>query len=119
MKNLVKVTKLVPVILFVTILFSSCASTTIISSSPSGARVYLNDQSVGVTPYTMSDTKIVWTKTHVKLEKEGYKPLNAVIVRNEAAAAGPIIAGFFVTIVPWLWALKYKPIHNYVLLPEK
>ena len=119
MKNLVKITRLVPVILFVTLFFSSCASTTVINSSPGGARVYLNNQSVGVTPYTMSDTKIVWTKTHIKLKKEGYKPLTAVIVRNEAAAAGPIIAGFFVTIVPWLWALKYKPVHNYVLLPDK
>ncbi|VAW30261.1 hypothetical protein MNBD_BACTEROID07-2024, partial [hydrothermal vent metagenome] len=86
MKNLVKVTSLVSVILFVTILFSSCASTTLIESTPSGARVYLNDQSVGVTPYTMRDSKIVWARTDVKLEKEGYKPFMTTIVKNEEAA---------------------------------
>lgn len=118
MKKLVKITSLVSVILFVTILFSSCASTTLIESTPSSARVYLNNQSVGVTPYTMRDSKIVWARTNVKLEKKGYKPFTTTIVKNEKAAIGPIIGGFFVTI-PWLWFMKYKPTHNYVLLPEK
>lgn len=118
MKNLVKITKLISVIFFVVILFSSCASTTLIESSPSGARVYLNDESVGVTPYTMRDSKIVWASTTVKLEKEGYKPFTTTIVKNEEPAVGPIIGGFFVTI-PWLWFMKYKPTHNYVLLPDK
>ncbi len=118
MKKLVNSTKLISAIIFVAILFSSCASTTLIESSPSGAKVYLNDQSVGVTPYTMRDSKIVWTTTNVKLEKEGYKPFTTIIVKNEEAAVGPIIGGFFVTI-PWLWFMKYKPTHNYVLLPDK
>ena len=113
-----KITKLTFVILLVTILFSSCSSTTIIRSSPSGAKVYLNEQIAGVTPYVMRDTKIVWSTTYVKLVKKGYQPFYTTIVRDEAAAVGPIIGGFFVTI-PWLWAMKYKPAHDYELEPAK
>lgn len=54
------------------ILLSSCASTTIIQSNPSGAKVYLNGEPAGVTPYTHQDTKLVGTTTSLKLEKEGY-----------------------------------------------
>ena len=116
MKKLVKITKLISVILIVTVLFSSCASTTVIQSIPSGAKVYLNEEEVGQTPYTMQDTKIIWTSTVVKLKKDGYKIFNTTITRNEEADVGPIIGGFFCT-VPWLWAMKYKPIHKYELVP--
>ena len=118
MKNLIKITKLTSVIFVITVLFSSCASTTIIQSTPSGADVYLNSQKVGKTPYTMNDTKIIFTTTSVKIKKDGYKPFNTIITRNEAADVGPIIGGFFVTI-PWLWALKYNPVHKYELEPSK
>ncbi len=118
MKTFVNMVRVAFFVFLTTALFSGCASTTVIQSSPSGAKVFLNGSYVGVTPYTMRDTKIVWTKTHVKLVKNNYQPFTTTIVKNEAADIGPIIGGFFVT-VPWLWFMKYKPQHNYVLLPEK
>lgn len=118
LKNITKTTKLFSVIFIITVLFSSCVSTTLIQSIPSGAQVYLNQQVVGVTPYTMRDTKVVWSTTNVELKKEGYQPFYTTIVRNEQAAIGPIIGGFFVYI-PWLWAMKYNPVHRYELAPVK
>lgn len=115
MKKLITL-KTVPIILAGTILLSSCASTTMIQSTPSGAKLYLNGENVGKTPYTYSDTKIVGSTTMVKLEKEGYKTFNTSFSRDEEADVGAIIGGLFVW-VPFLWTMKYKPTHTYELSP--
>lgn len=98
------------------ILISSCASTTLIQSTPSGAKVYLNGEPVGTTPYSHRDTKIVGTTTSVKLEKDGYESLNSSFSRDEEVDVGAVVGGFFVWI-PFLWTMKYKPTHSYDLTP--
>jgi len=95
---------------------TGCASTTIIRSQPPGAKVYIDGESVGQTPYVMSDQKIVGSSTHVKLVLDGYEPFNAVIQRNEQFEVGPCIGGVLV-LFPFLWIMGYKPEHNYELLP--
>ena len=110
-------TRTISLLLAGSILFTSCASTTVIQSNPSGAKVYLNGEPVGTTPYTHQDTKIVGSMTTVKLEKEGYEPLNTSFSRNEEADIGAIIGGIFVW-VPFLWTMKYKPTHTYELTPS-
>jgi len=108
--------KTTSIILAGTILLSSCASTTMILSTPSGAKVYLNGEHVGKTPYSHTDTKIVGSTTTVRLEKEGYETYNTSFSRDEEADVGAIIGGIFV-LVPFLWTMKYKPIHSYELSP--
>ena len=98
------------------VLITSCSSTTLIQSNPPGAKVYLNDEAVGTTPYTHKDKKIVGTTTIVKLEKEGYQPLTTSFSRDEEVDVGAIIGGIFV-LVPFLWTMKYKPFHSYELSP--
>lgn len=98
------------------ILLTSCASTTVIQSHPSGAKVYLDGESVGTTPYSHRDTKIVGSTIMVKIEKEGYETFNTYFSRDEEVDIGAIIGGFFV-LVPFLWAMKYKPAHTYELTP--
>ncbi len=95
---------------------SGCTASTVIKSSPSGAKVFLNGEPVGKTPYTMTDTKIVFTSTAVRLEKAGYEPINTVITRSEEFDVLPFCGGFF-TIIPvtWLWSFKYRPEHVYEL----
>lgn len=108
--------KTLPLVLATSILLASCSSTTMITSSPSGAKVFLNGEAVGTTPYKYSDTKIVGATTTVKLEKGGYETLNTSFSRSEKADVGAIIAGCFV-LVPFLWTMKYNPEHNYELPP--
>ncbi len=93
-----------------------CASSTVIKSNPPGAKVFLNGEPVGKTPFTMTDTKVVFTSTAVRLEKPGYEPLNTTITRSEEFDIGPFCGGFF-TFVPitWLWMFKYRPEHVYEL----
>ncbi len=106
-------------IIFGAILLSvSCTSTTMITSNPSGAKVYLNGAYVGDTPYPMSDKKISTTCTMVKLEKEGYMPMQTLICRDEDIDVGAAVGGIFFTPI-WLWVYKYYPEHHYELLPAE
>ncbi len=93
---------------------AGCASTTMIKTQPPGAKVYLDGEPVGKTPYAMSDTKIVGSTTHVKLVLEGHEPYDAIIQRNEQFEPGPCIGGVLV-LFPFLWIMGYKPEHNYEL----
>ncbi len=109
-------TKVASVVLAGAMLFSSCGSSTMIQSSPGSAKLYLDGESVGITPYTHRDSKIVGSTTSVKLEKEGYETYNASFSRNEDADVGAIIGGIFF-LFPFLWTMKYKPSRTYELVP--
>ncbi|MGI6339044.1 MAG: PEGA domain-containing protein [Bacteroidales bacterium] len=109
--------KFVALILSTTILLSGCSSTTLFQTSPTGAKLYINDEFVGNTPYTYSDTKIVGTTTIVKIKAEGYEDFNYVLKRNEEVNVGAIIGGIFV-LFPFLWVMDYKPTHTFELVPQ-
>ena len=98
---------------------SGCTSLTQIQTIPPGAKIYVNDEFYGETPYTLSDTKIIFSSTSLRFEKSGYKSFNTVILRNEEIDPGPVVCGLIFTPVWWLWAMKYKPVHTYELVPEE
>ena len=97
-------------------LFVSCASATMITTTPSGAKVFINGEFKGKTPYSHSDTKIVTTCTNVRFEKKGYEKLFTNICRNEQADALAILGGVFL-LFPFLWTMKYNESHTYELVP--
>ena len=86
-------------------------STTILKSKPSEAKLYLNREFKGVTPYTHSDMALAGTTKEVKLEKEGYKDFTGSIKRNRPSVL-PIIGGF-IFILPFLWATEYPPEYTF------
>lgn len=108
--------KTLSVVLAITVLFASCSSATLIQSNPSGAKVYMDGQYMGTTPYSYSDTKIIGSITEVRLEKEGYETFHTFLSRNERADVGAIIGGFL-CVVPFLWTMGYNPVHTYELRP--
>ena len=89
------------------LLFASCASTTLINTTPAGAKVYLDGEAVGTTPYSHKDTKIVGTTTTLKLEKEGFEPFTTTFSRSEQADVGAIVGGVFFNYV--YRKIKHKP----------
>ena len=109
-----KIPKIVAVCLSLGLLFQACSSSTMIQSKPSGAKVYVDGQSVGKTPYRYSDSKIIGSCTYLKLTQDGYDELNTSFCRDEEPDVGAIVGGFFIMPI-WLWALKYKPVHEYEL----
>lgn len=116
MKTFTLKTQLLAVALAAVLLTTSCASTTLIDSYPSGADLYLDGEAVGQTPYQMTDTKPMFSSTSLRIEKENYRTFYNTITRDEEADVGAIVGGLFIWI-PFLWALKYKPTHFYKLTP--
>lgn len=108
--------RIITVAIAASIFWAGCASTTTIHSNPAGAKLYLNGEPVGKTPYTHRDKRIVGSSTVVKLEKEGYETHYSSFSRDEELDVWATIGGLLV-ILPFLWILKYKPIHNYELKP--
>lgn len=100
--------------LAISILLISCSSTTVFTSEPKGAKVFINDEYIGKTPVAYEDTKVMFTTNRLRIEKEGYKTFYSSFTRDEQPEIGAIITGF-VFVVPFLWAMKYKPTHNYQL----
>lgn len=97
-------------------LFQSCSSTTTITTEPTGAKVYVNNIYAGETPLDITDTKISTECTGIRIEKEGFKPLNTLICKDEQVNTGAAIGGFFIWPI-WLWIFEYYPQHNYILEP--
>jgi hypothetical protein len=108
--------KWVSLFLAVSIFFSSCSSTTVITSEPPGAKVFINGQRVGTTPFPYRDTKVVGSCNGLSLELDGYEPVNTIFCRDEAADVGAIVGGLFV-LVPFLWFMKYHPYRHYEMIP--
>jgi len=88
-----------------------CASSTLIKSNPPGAKLSLDGQVQGETPYTYSDQAIAGTMRTVTLKKEGYKDFSGTIKR-EKLSVGALIGGIFL-LVPLLWVLEYPPEYNF------
>lgn len=99
------------------IMTMSCSSTTMIRSTPDSAKLYLNGEPVGTTPYTLTDKKIVGSVNHIRLEKEGYETFETTFSKNEEVNIGAIVGGLFL-LFPFLWTMKYKPTHTYEMAPE-
>jgi hypothetical protein len=117
MKNQTLFSKAIMVFMAAAIFLSSCSSSTLIQTVPSNARVTIDGERVGTTPYTHTDTKIIFSNTTIVLEKEGYEPFATTITRNEEPNVGAIIGGIFIWPI-WLWALDYKASRTYELRPE-
>jgi hypothetical protein len=88
-----------------------CASSTLIKSNPPGAKLVLDGQDLGETPYTYSDRAAAGTMRTVTLKKEGYKDFNGTIKR-EQLSVGALIGGIFL-LIPLIWILEYPPQYNF------
>lgn len=82
-----------------------CASSTVIKSNPSEAKLYLAGQFKGETPYTYSDSAAAGTMRTVTLKKEGYKDFTGHIKR-EQLSVGALIGGILL-LIPLIWVLEY------------
>jgi len=91
---------------------SACASTTNISVSDPDARIYVNDEYVGMGHAYYSDRKPAFTKQRVTIRKDGCLDQGYSFRRNEKPDPGAILGGLLFT-VPILWVTEYKNTHAY------
>lgn len=112
-----KFLRIASILAIVCVIFASCSSTTLIRSVPDGAKLYVDGEPVGVTPYEIVDTKIIGSATDIKLVMDGYEDFSTRIYKDEELNVGALIGGFIVPAIPWLWVMKYRPVHTYELTP--
>ena len=101
---------------------SSCATIILgsrqsvgISSTPSSAKIYINDESVGVTPKTVDIKKNDAKSFKVKIELEGYQPYETVLSRKTSVwIAGNIFLGGLIGL-----AVDFATGAAYALTPEQ
>jgi hypothetical protein len=101
-------------LLVLAFLLSGCASTTMLTTLPPGARIYVGGDELGTTPYKYSDTKPALSSTFITFKKQGYKDMDVILKRNEQPAWGAIIGGVLLW-VPIIWFADYKDSHFYEL----
>jgi len=108
--------KTTAIVLSAILLLSGCASSTLISSNPNGAKLYLDGMNVGTTPYKLTDFKITGAETSILMVMDGYEDFNGLLKKNEKANVGAIVAGCFL-LFPFFWATGYDAMHTYELRP--
>ncbi len=95
-----------------TLTLANCSSTTMVRSTDSDAKIYIDGEYKGKGSVSHTDTKMIGSVTQVKIEKDGCEPMNYTFARNEEFDAGACAGGVFV-LVPFLWIQKYKAEHVY------
>ncbi len=95
------------------VLFSACMSTTRIESIPSNAKLYINGEFVGNTPFTYSDKKISGSTQEIKLIKDGYEPYLDEFSRNQKLEPKALYFGIF--LVPLFWLKEYDEVQTFDL----
>jgi hypothetical protein len=90
-----------------------CASTTLIKSNPSGAKILVNGQVIGETPQFYTDKAVAGTAKTVTLKKEGYKDFDSYIKRDQFSVPN-LIGGIFL-IAPLIWILEYPSQYNFIM----
>lgn len=105
-------------------LCTGCASTTVIRSNPSGAKVLSPSGAVlGRTPYHYSDTQPYGSQTRFTLQMDGYERADVVARRetwNVGRTVGFAIGGllFWPAWAGLIWAQDYQPEYVIDLEPE-
>lgn len=92
---------------------SGCASQTTITSTPPNAKLMIDGQPVGKTPYQyVESTTWLWSKHQVQANKRGYQPGYRMI----SASISPVhlIAGILCCL-PLIAVGQYDPQYNIVL----
>ena len=97
-------------------LVQGCASSTMITSIPDGAKVYVDGQLIGRAPVTQKDTAILGIAKTVMLKLDGYRTTTGTI-RKEELDPGALVAGLLV-IIPLLWITRYPSQYLFELEPE-
>ncbi len=104
--------KSIALVLASSFLFMACSSTTKINSLPEGAKVYVDGEYMGQTPYSLTDKKPAWGTTQIKLKKDGYKDFNVTVQKGEEFSTGACIGGVLL-LFPFAWIMEYKPYREF------
>jgi hypothetical protein len=88
-----------------------CKSSVKINTIPAGAKVYIDGEYRGETPYVQTDSKSFLSNTTLRLTKEGYTDFTTPLVKDQFSATA--CCGGVLFLVPFLWIMDYSPEKTY------
>ena len=97
----------------VCLLTVGCATSTQITTTPSGAKVYINDRLIGETPCVYEDRSGFPESCWVKVEKAGYKSQTAQMKKQWRADESLLL--LLPGIIPYFFSARYEGRENFVL----
>jgi len=103
------------------LMLSACSSSMKINSTPEGAKIYIDQEYKGVTPYLYSDERPFWSELNIKLKKDNYQDFDIIIKKIDGEINYKAGCGSLVCLPIWglpfsLWLFKYPAEKNYELL---
>jgi hypothetical protein len=98
----------------------NCATTTMIKTIPEGADIFLQGDLMGKTPWKLEDNYSLPEEVTIRLEREGYVPLEVRLEKETSYILGVI------SLVPYppfplsyFWTWKFDKSYSFKLTPKK
>lgn len=95
---------------------SACTSSTVISSRPTGANVYVDGMDIGPSPAQWSSTVWAGTKNNVRLTLPGYSDAQSIISADQWSV-GRVVVSVLCFLPGLLWSTDYRPSYEFALQP--
>ena len=116
--------RIVLFLLFSTLSLFACSSSMKITTLPEGAKVYIDQEYKGVTPYVYSDKRPLWTELNIKLTKDNYEDFNIKVQKadgelNYGAGCGGLFCIGIAGLPFSLWLFNYPEEKTFELIPKK
>jgi hypothetical protein len=101
---------IIPLLLIIVLI--SCSSTTVIKTNDPKAKIFVDGELIGNGSAVHTDMKVSWLSSTITLKRDGCQDEIQTFSKNEQLDILPFISGFLF-IVPFLWTMKYKAVHEY------
>jgi len=92
---------------------AGCNHRVSVNSNPPGARAYVDQQFVGVTPTTFSETSGFGKEYEIRLEKDGYRTLT--VKEKQRANLGYLLLSILTCGIGVLWSFTLEDRYDYSL----
>ena len=81
-------------------ILTGCSTTTRFHTKPEGAKIYINGDFLGESPYVFNDERSLPKRFHLQIRKEGYKELDLYIDKS-FDYLGVFLSGFYGIFTFW------------------
>lgn len=87
------------------LMMCACSETALLRSEPTGAKVFIDGQAAGQTPFPFKVKRSDIREYNVRIEKEGYEPIGDII--SPRIAPGRAVGAFFTVGILYLFRSPY------------
>lgn len=106
----------IALVLVVAFALTACSHRVSVNSNPTGARTYVDDQFIGLTPASFVERSGRGTEFQIRLEKDGYRNVNAK--EKQGINLTFLVLSVFTCGLGILWSFTLEDRYDYSLEKE-